>query len=332
MAIDPVTSATWSSQLADKLDEADGVKDGKITASIWNNFMAGTGSNGNRINKYITLDRAIVSFNFYKNRKDVGQVDWSDANKLLDDVKDQPGNKMTMDVLASDTTPPARSVTIPASGRPAPAATDSTLSDAAYTTPVTNNAGKEITVGDKTYVYGDNGYVTSVKNSAGYTMKEICRDDDGNFYSDWTYIEYAYDSNGNLITQVYRKPDGTFQDKTDGLAYVEWLYDTNNRKTDRINYNNDGIVNSFLKFTYDANGNRTRAYYRADGNIDEDDGFAYVNDIYDSNGNITRTIYRQADGSLRDPADGCAYIDYEYDSDGNVACYTSYNSAGEVYQ
>ena len=81
MGTGPVTPVTWSSQLADKLDEADGVKDGKITASIWNNFMAGTGSNGNRINRYITLDRAIVSFNYYKNKKDIGQVDWSDADK-----------------------------------------------------------------------------------------------------------------------------------------------------------------------------------------------------------------------------------------------------------
>ena len=330
----PVTPVTWSSQLADKLDAADGVKDGKITASIWNNFMAGTGSNGNRINRYITLDRAIVSFNYYKNKKDVGQVDWSDADKLLTDVSAKPGEKMTMDVTKQDTTPPAGTATVPTVGRTAPDTRDTSLTtDLTWGVQDVSNAGKEVNKGTYTYVYNDNGWVTEIKDSAsGNLLKEIYRNDDGSLYDDdYAYNEHTYDASGHLLKVIYRKKDGSLRNKADGIAYTENLYNADNKITDYVQFYSDGSVNNFQKYNYDTDGNYTVTYYNSDGSIDDSDGYAYTSNIYGSNGKVTRRIYRKADGSLRDPADGCAYIDYEYDADGNKIRETEYSNIGEVY-
>ena len=333
MGTGPVTPVTWSSQLADKLDEADGVKDGKITASIWNNFMAGTGSNGNRINRYITLDRAIVSFNYYKNKKDIGQVDWSDADKLLTDVSAKPGEKITMDVAKQDTTPPAGTVTIPTTT--VPVATDTSLTtDLTWGVQDVSNAGKEVNKGTYTYVYNDKGWVTEIKDSAsGNLLKEIYRKDDGSLDDSdgYSYDEYTYDKSGNLLKVIYRKEDGSLRNKDDGIAYTENLYNADNKITDYIQSYIDGSVSNFQKYNYDTDGNSTVTYYNSDGSIDGSDGYAYTSNIYGSDGKVTRRIYRKADGSLRDPADGCAYIDYEYDADGKKIRETKYNNIGEVY-
>lgn len=66
----------WSRRLAEQLDAADGKKDGKISASVWNSFLEKMGSNGNRIKNFINIDSAARSFNFYDNKKDLGKVDW----------------------------------------------------------------------------------------------------------------------------------------------------------------------------------------------------------------------------------------------------------------
>ena len=46
----------WNRNLAEKLDAADGKKDGKINASVWNSFLDKVGSSGNRINNFINID------------------------------------------------------------------------------------------------------------------------------------------------------------------------------------------------------------------------------------------------------------------------------------
>lgn len=69
-------NAQWNKKLADQLDAADGKKDGKISASVWNGFIKHTGSSGNKIKWSITVDNASKSFSYYDAKKDVGKVDW----------------------------------------------------------------------------------------------------------------------------------------------------------------------------------------------------------------------------------------------------------------
>ena len=71
-------NAQWNKKLADKLDAADGKKDGKISASVWNGFIKHTGSSGNKIKWSITVNNASKSFSYYDTKKDVGKVDWND--------------------------------------------------------------------------------------------------------------------------------------------------------------------------------------------------------------------------------------------------------------
>ena len=69
-------NAQWNKKLADQLDAADGKKDGKISASVWNGFIKHTGSSGNKIKWSITVDNASKSFSYYDAKKDAGKVDW----------------------------------------------------------------------------------------------------------------------------------------------------------------------------------------------------------------------------------------------------------------
>lgn len=73
----------WSKKLSEELDAADGKKDGKISANVWNGFMDKTGSKGNRIHNFIYLNNAEKSFDYYDRKKDVGNVDWKDWKNLL---------------------------------------------------------------------------------------------------------------------------------------------------------------------------------------------------------------------------------------------------------
>ena len=93
----PSNNIAWNKQLAAELDAADGKADGKIDASIWNGFMNKTGSNGNRIKKFINLSNAEKSFNYYDKKKDAGKVDWKNWNTMLNDFKaEKSGNKETV--------------------------------------------------------------------------------------------------------------------------------------------------------------------------------------------------------------------------------------------
>jgi len=81
----------WSRQLADKLDEADGKKDGKINASVWNGYLSSMGSRGNRIKNYITVDNASRSFNYYDTQKDAGKVEWDNWETKFNEYTNKSG-------------------------------------------------------------------------------------------------------------------------------------------------------------------------------------------------------------------------------------------------
>lgn len=80
----------WSRDLATRLDEKDGKKDGKISASVWNGYLSEMGSKGNRIQNYITVDNAVKSFDYYKSKKDKDVVDWNNWEAILNNGKKTP--------------------------------------------------------------------------------------------------------------------------------------------------------------------------------------------------------------------------------------------------
>lgn len=73
----------WNKQLADELDAADGNKDGKISANVWNEFINKSGSKGNKINSFINVNAAMRSLNYYDTTKDKGKIDWKNNWQTL---------------------------------------------------------------------------------------------------------------------------------------------------------------------------------------------------------------------------------------------------------
>lgn len=72
--INPRINSTQAGQIAKQLDKNDGNEDGKISASIWNVFVADKG--GNPIRYSITLENAMKSIStyLYKNANKAGQT------------------------------------------------------------------------------------------------------------------------------------------------------------------------------------------------------------------------------------------------------------------
>ena len=89
----------WSRQLADKLDAADGQKDGKIDASVWNSYLTSMGSNGNKISNYITVDNASRSFDYYAAKKDAGNNSWKQWDETFDKYSGQEMLDKSQDTL-----------------------------------------------------------------------------------------------------------------------------------------------------------------------------------------------------------------------------------------
>ena len=96
------SNVQWNKKLAEELDAADGKNDGKISASIWNDFMKSTGSSGNKIKSFINLNNAERSLNFYDKKKDAGKVDWTNWESMLDNFKQEKGLTVEKSEVASN--------------------------------------------------------------------------------------------------------------------------------------------------------------------------------------------------------------------------------------
>ena len=295
---DPVnnnSAPVWNARtLADNLDAADGKKDGKISASIWNNYLKTIGSTGNRINNYITVDNAERSLNYYKTTKDLNNTDakWNNWNM---DKKDYMPS-----VPSKDENPPAKTDPIEQAAPPEKSdpPANSTL-DAIFNTKSEENAGKKVTNGDGTaYEYDNNGYIKSVYDNDGNETRYISRDADGSVEY---YYDYEYDENGNNTREIMYSADGSVS------SYYDSEYDEKGNNTRDITYSADGNVEHYIDYEYDENGNMTREIYRdKDGSVRT----SYWDYVYDNNGKETRRICRKADGNVH------GYLDTEYDNNG----------------
>ena len=176
-----------------------------------------------------------------------------------------------------------------------------------------------------TFVYDDNGYVSSVLDANGNETKDISRNPDGSVRE---YREYVYDKNRNQTKCILRNADGSVK------SYLDYENDENGNQTKWISRNPDGSVGEYREYKYDGNGNETKAIYRnPDGSVKEyweheydektgnekkvrrrtPDGSVnyYYETEYDKNGNEKKVIYRNPDGSVD------YYYEIEYDQNGN---------------
>ena len=287
---DPVnnnSAPVWNARtLADNLDAADGKKDGKISASIWNNYLKTIGSTGNRINNYITVDNAERSLNYYKTTKDLNNTDAKWNNWNMDKKDYMP------DVPSKDENPPAKTDPIEQAAPPEKSdpPANSTL-DAIFNTKSEENAGKKVTNGDGTaYEYDNNGYIKSVYDKDCNKTREIV------YYNGTLalYDDYEYDAKGNMTREISRGYDGSV------WHYFDYEYDEKGNMTREIYRKDDGSVSFYYDCEYDEQGNMTRKISRdADGSVS-----SYYDYEYDNDGKKTRTIGRKADGSFN-------YVYYE---------------------
>jgi len=97
-------NAQWNKKLAEQLDLADGKKDGKISASVWNGYLKAIGSTGNQIKNFININNAEKSFNYYKTTKDNGKADWNNWEAKLDDFKKSHGLAVEQETKPDETT------------------------------------------------------------------------------------------------------------------------------------------------------------------------------------------------------------------------------------
>ena len=232
--IDRLLQSTTAGQLAQQLDAADGKKDGKISASVWNSFVDGKGGKG--IKNYINVENAMNSITSYavKNSQSSG----TKINDLMD--------KWINNSPALDPNPPKADPNPPASEA---GSKKLKAIEAKYP----NNAGRTIKIGDFTYEHDEKGYLTSIKNSSGKNTLIVWRNDDGSVdyyerYEDGDYTAY--------------NPDGSVN------CYSRSDYDDKGNRTKRTHYNHDGSVDYYTRYEYDANGNLTKeTCYNSDGSF-----------------------------------------------------------------
>ena len=93
--INPKINSTQAGQIAKQLDKKDGNEDGKVSASIWNEFVADKG--GKEIKYSITLENALKSISTYL---------YKNANKAGQKVKDLADSWLKKEVEANKTTNP----------------------------------------------------------------------------------------------------------------------------------------------------------------------------------------------------------------------------------
>lgn len=175
----------WSRQLADKLDAADGQKDGKIDASVWNSYLTSMGSNGNKISNYITVDNASRSFDYYAAKKDAGNNSWKQWDETFDKYSGQEMLDKSQDTLKNLKNAKKEDVEV----------SDITEQQKKYDS-------KAVTA--KCYEFNDSKVVVSRDTNGEINRIQVVNADTPDEYSDVSFRE-----NGVLIDS-----DGDFSDET----------------------------------------------------------------------------------------------------------------------
>ena len=252
--IDRLLQSTSAGQLAQQLDAADGKKDGKISASVWNSFVDGKG--GKDIKNYINVENAMNSITSYavKNSQSSG----TKINDLMDKwINNSPA--LDPNPPKADPNPPKADANPPKADTNPPASEAGSKKLKAIEAKYPNNAGRTIKIGDSTYEHDEKGYLTCIRNSSGKMTLDVWRNEDGSV--DF-YIRSGYDDKGNETKWTYYNSDGSVD------SFERYEYDANGNKTKETWYKADGSVREYFRYDYDDKGNRTKTtYYNPDGSI-----------------------------------------------------------------
>ena len=191
--VNPLLNSTIAGQIAQKLDAADGTKDGKINASIWNEFAQEHG--GKTIKESIDVESAMNSITTYAVRgaKPAGKSVDDLAQGWLDDIK----TKTPAETDNADSTEGAGSAS------PAEEA-----DEAEETTPAAEDDTTE-----------DTGNTTTSENSAKEAKaKEMGLRTTNNerfYYSDTEKMHYRWDSEKQTFVKMpgvsFVEKDGTYR-------------------------------------------------------------------------------------------------------------------------
>ncbi|MCQ2739317.1 MAG: hypothetical protein MJ237_03725 [bacterium] len=308
---------TLAGSIAKKLDAQDGATDGKISASIWNAFVAD--KDGKTIKNSISIENAMKSITTYVVRKaEVGKRNemakgWLDA--ISGTVPPEPDKNLPAEGAtppaegatppAEGTTPPSEGATPPSEGTtpPAEGATppaEGATPPAEGTTPPTvdDNPPKDTPVSCNIPGALTSSEMNRLNTKFAYPFPL----DGGRIELDKNgYITAEYDKEGKMTCKIKRNDDGTV------YSYNDYEYDANGKMTREIERSSDGTVWAYFDYEYDKEGKMTCAIER------NDDGTVryYYDYEYDKEGKMTRHIERWADGTVY------RYYDYEYDKEGN---------------
>ena len=199
-------NGTFAGQIAQKLDESDGKKDGSIDASIWNKFVEDKG--GKTINNQISLVSAIKSITTYAVRMagvlgttaDELAKTWLNGSAGSLPVKDENPPQTDPNPPIKDDNPPIKDDNPLVDG-------EDLNSNTKYTTKHPELAGQKVQNDDGTWTeYDKNGYVEREYDADGNMTRDVLRNPDG---SVCYYEDYEYDADGNKTREVWRNPDGS---------------------------------------------------------------------------------------------------------------------------
>lgn len=136
-----------------------------------------------------------------------------------------------------------------------------------------------------TYVYNKSGYVNSVLDSNGDTVRAISRKIDGKIIE---YIDHVF-AGGNAVRTVYYNADGSVKN------YFDRTLDANGKRIRTVCRNSDGSVKDYTDYVLDSKGNTLKAItHNADGSL-----FCCYDHVRDANGSLVRIITRYPDGTIK---------------------------------
>lgn len=316
--------STLAYQIAAKLDAQDGNANGEISASIWNKFVEDKG--GKQIKESISLKSAMNSITTYlvRQAKSAGQ---------------------TVDTLAQDWLGKVKSSETPASGetkksggtqqaggaaakkKTAPAETKKTQQSA--TTPPAKapfwDVPKNKTFPAPTRIpYNDpNPPIMSDPKMKGKPDSEVKQKDGTTYcYDSDGRLESIENSKGQEIQYFSYNDDGSIED------YTRYEYDAKGNNTRTVFYTPKGVVSQYEDSTYNSDNYLTSTIYRnPDGRVSECNHWggapSYYSE-YNADGEKARTVYYNSDGSVK------SYYDIEYDANGKETRTVSRDSNGNV--
>ena len=293
-------NGTLAGQIAKKLDEADGKKDGKISASIWNSFVKDKG--GKEIKQFINVYDAMNSITTYAVKESKKSTENKSINQMATDWLKAFDNKNDIPKDAKPEDVPQKAENIPQKDETPPSGADKETVKK-INTPNKENAGKTITNPDGTKTkYDQNGFIIEIRDASGEEITTIDRDNNGKM-SEW--VDFVIDQNGTWTKSINRDDQGNV------IRYEEYERDSAGKETRTI--------------IRDAQGNVTRItdhdedliiYRDAQGNLT-----GYTEITRNSEG-FPRAIHRDKNGKV------LYYEEEDYDEKNQEIVTIRYNPDG----